>query len=381
MKGETEPMILRRLVGVMNSGVIVNGKVDHCPTFAVRPLDFLDVLKRNLKQAEPSITVTRCSLYGGAATFCMSSEYFFNDIDLVIHVNFDKKSMHLHLDRIKTLVLMSLREVVQECLSHTKPPRPTNLDDAVLTSAYIQKMYKHTGSACDNNIWSLFSFRNYEGRNLEVKFVHTLERCYKFSIDAWQIELGSAFLKQVQQYLAGDIPLQDLVTHVYCKFPNIKNALDDVKDKVIRVIDPQTVRGGCFLRYLDLLHKGYHPSKIDSKRQQQECDMVSRFMQDFPDAVSQQKAVSTYMQTHMSLSHQNFKMGFLKLLVSLVDRLLHKEPQYGELKAAVEEKMLELESSWVQTPYGWGMMQAPQHNQWLHPRLPGPYGRYGGVIY
>jgi len=305
----TQPLdeqMIQRLLAVLNSMVVVNGSVVGYPTFAVRPIDFLEVLKRNLEEAAPQITVERCCLYGGAATYCMCPTYchIFNDIDLVIHVNFDKMNMHIHLDRIKSIVLGSLREVVKHCLrTHPLQTQVDNLDDATLTVAYIQKMYKHTPNDGVRDIWSLFSFRNYEGRNLEVKFVHTLERCYKFSIDAWQIDLSTNFLRQVQEFWSKRRAIHDLSTNVECKYPDFHRALQDVSEKVIRVIKPESVRGGCFLRYLHLLNQGYLPALHGKEQLKQEYHMLSRFCKDFPSQYLQIKQISTYMTTHCPKRH------------------------------------------------------------------------------
>merc|ERR1719233_963670 len=141
-------------------------------------------------------------------------------------------------------------------------PEATILDDTTLTRTYIAKMYRQCNDNLGNdnsNIWSLFSFNNFEGRNIEVKFVHTLKRQYTFSIDSWQIDLSN-FLRSSKlnnQYL---VQSNRPGAICYCLFPDIKVAYEDVKKKQIRVVEPETVRGGCFLRYGGLLYKGYRPS-------------------------------------------------------------------------------------------------------------------------
>merc|ERR1719192_699505 len=118
----------------------------------------------------------------------------------MIHVDFNAMAQYLYMDGIKYVVLISLREILMDVLSNycqLQIPEATILDDTTLTRTYIAKMYRQCNDNLGNdnsNIWSLFSFNNFEGRNIEVKFVHTLKRQYTFSIDSWQIDLTNNFI-------------------------------------------------------------------------------------------------------------------------------------------------------------------------------------------
>jgi len=304
---------LRRLTAVLNSMVIINegsGIDPVLPTFACRPIDFLGVLLRNLKYAQ--IQVDSVRLYGGAASYVLSAaSSFFNDIDLMITVSFDATAEHLHLDRIKSAVLKSLREIVREVLAKWCPWETATLTDGALTRAYIAKLYKHTSrdGAGNSNIWSLFSFNNFQGRNIEFKFIHTMQRQYKFSIDSWQIDLLTMVREPGEEKLDG--------VRCYCLFPCLETALEDLEKKRIRVSNPGEVRGGCFLRYGDLLHRLYSRSTIVD----QELSMLERFLRDFYSLSEQNEALDGYLQSHMSACTLSYKVGYLKLLDSLVERL------------------------------------------------------------
>jgi len=307
---------LQRLTAVLHSMVIINegSGIDPMlpllPTFACRPIDFLDVLLRNLKYDQ--IQVEGVRLYGGAASYVLSeASSFFNDIDLLVYVNFNATAEHLYLDGIKSAVLKSLREIVRDVLTNFCPSQTASLTDGALSRAYIAKLYKHTSrdGAENSNIWSLFSFNNFQGRNIEFKFIHTMERQYQFSIDSWQIDLAS-----MVQEAGGEKP--DKV-RCYCLFPGLKTALEDLNKKRIRVSKPGEVRGGCFLRFGDLLHKGYHRASLAD----QELEMLERFLRDFYGANEQIEALDGYLQSHMGACTPYYKVGYLKLLDSLVERL------------------------------------------------------------
>jgi len=319
-----------RLKAVLNQMVIINGGsnvgLSSLPTLACRPIDFLEVLLRNLASSE--IQVNQVRLYGGAATYAISeSSSNFNDIDLMIHVDFNAWAQHLYLDGIKCVVLKSLREIVTEVLSKsclTEIPTDSILDDGALTKAYIAKMYAHircdeSNGGDDDNIWSLFSFNNYQGRNIEVKFVHTLKRQYIFSIDSWQIDLSnflpnSKLKKRCVQQTNG-------TAICYCLFPDIMVAYKDVKNRQIRVVEPEHVRGGCFLRYGYLLYQGYsHPSS-NTRITEQELVMLRKFLTDFGTLSQQSEALDGYLQSHMGVCTPAYKLLYLRLLDVIVDRL------------------------------------------------------------
>jgi len=222
---------------------------------------------------------------------------------------------------------MSLREILREVRSEWCPNQISTesiLDDGTLTRAYIAKMFRHIG--CDDNlgnedsnIWSLFSFNNFEGRNIEIKFIHTLKRQYTFSIDSWQIDLSN-FLPSSKLNKRCVQQNNGLSAICYCLFPDMKLAYEDLKKKLIRVVKPETVRGGCFLRYGDLLHKRYSPP-YNKRINEQELVMLNRFLVDFGDQTKQSEALDGYLHSHMGACKQAYKLAYLRLLDTIVDRL------------------------------------------------------------
>jgi len=333
--GDSQAMMLNareleRLQAVLNSMVIINGVSDVgsslLPTLACRPIDFLDVLLRNL--ARRGIQVNEVRLVGGAASHVMNeSGSPFNDIDLMIHVDFNTMAQYLYMDGIKCVVLMSLREILMDVLSNYCPlqiPKARILDDTTLIKTYIAKMYRQCYDNLGNDngdIWSLFSFNNFEGRNIEVKFVHTLKRQYTFSIDSWQIDLSN-FLpnSKLNNHCAAQTKSNRQSALCYCLFPDINVAYHDVQKKLIRVVQPEKVRGGCFLRYGGLLYKRYRPAS-NKGIIEQELVMLRRFLLDFDNQTKQNEELDRYLQSHMGTCTRANKFSYLRLLESIVDHL------------------------------------------------------------
>jgi len=324
------PSQLNRLKAILYNMVMINSNGDAStgqpplPTLACRPIDFVDVLLRNLEIAEISVIEVR--IYGGAASYVISeASSSFNDIDVMIHVDFNPFAQHLYLDGIKCVVLKSLREILTNVYSKWVPaqiPTASILDDTMLTRAYIAKMYRHIRSgdnlgSDESNIWSLFSFNNVRGRNIEIKFVHSLKRQYTFSIDSWQIDLSN-FLPSRNKHAMQESNGQGTIC--YCLYPDIGVAIEDVNKKHIRVIKPETVRGGCFLRYGYLLHKGYSPPSHKGNIEQ-ELVMLERFLTDFSNQSKQSEALEGYLQSHMGARPPADKFQYLRLLDEIVDRL------------------------------------------------------------
>jgi len=295
-----------RLRSVLNYVVMISGNGGAnssqapLPTLQCRTIEFVNILLQNLAIFE--IRVCDVRLYGGAASHVISDTWpSFNDIDVLIHTDFKSFAQSLYLDGIKSAVLKSLRGIS----SRQKPiPTASILDDETLASAYIAKMYRNLRSSeklgsDENNIFSLFSFNAIGSRKLDIMFVHTLNRQYLFSINSWQIDLSN-FTS-------------------YCLYPDIFLAFEDMNNKHIRVVEPEAVRGGCFLAYGYWLHRGYMPPSGMCDIEQ-ELLLLKRFVSDFSDQPKQNEALVGYLENHLESSLEN-KIKYLKLLDWKVDYL------------------------------------------------------------
>merc|ERR1712183_560853 len=150
-----------------------------------------------------------------------------NDIDVMIHVDFKSDAQCLYFSGIKSAILQTLRELIFELIENdSKGQRqiPKNsIRDEALTSAYITKIKKITRENLD--MWSVYSI----SQNIDIMIVHTLNRQYRFSVDSFCIDLFNST--------------------AYSLYPDYKLAHEDMKKKVIRVLEPEAVYGGCFLDY------------------------------------------------------------------------------------------------------------------------------------
>jgi len=66
-----------------------------------------------------------------------------------------------------------------------------------------------------SDYWSLICFRNREGRNIELKFEHTMHRAYEFSSHSFVIWLNNSFLRSQARCdpAKGEIGHVDLMKH------------------------------------------------------------------------------------------------------------------------------------------------------------------------
>ncbi|KAI0981407.1 hypothetical protein GJ496_008840 [Pomphorhynchus laevis] len=100
----------------------------------------------------------------------------FNDFDIIISMNIDRW------DDIKNCALETLRAFMP--LSNDVPAT------YMLWEAYVTK---HVCVLNENDRWSLITFCNHRGQNLELKFVQSIRRSYQFSIDSFRIHLDPFF--------------------------------------------------------------------------------------------------------------------------------------------------------------------------------------------
>ena len=104
--------------------------------------------------------------------------------------------------------------------------------------------------------WSLISLGNHRGKNVELKFVHTMRRQFEFSVDSFQIILDSLLLF----YDCTDMPIGEnfyptvVGESVYGDF---RQAHSHLHRKMIATRNPEEIRGGGLLKYCNLLVKEY----------------------------------------------------------------------------------------------------------------------------
>ncbi|KAL1780631.1 hypothetical protein HispidOSU_009276 [Sigmodon hispidus] len=120
----------------------------------------------------------------------------------------------------------------------------------------------------DLDRWSLISLSNKSGKNLELKFVHSMRRQYEFSVDSFQIILDSLLLF---------------------------GHLEHLQHRVTATRSPEEICGGGLLKYCHLLVQGFRPRPSTDVRALQRY-MCSHFFIDFPHLVEQRCILEHYLE-------------------------------------------------------------------------------------
>ena len=111
--------------------------------------------------------------------------------------------------------------------------------------------------------WSLISLGNHRGKNVELKFVHSMRRQFEFSVDSFQIILDSLllFYDCARDMTIGESFYPTVVGEsVYGDFAEAHHHLHR---KMIATRSPEEIRGGGLLKYCNLLVKDYTPADPD----------------------------------------------------------------------------------------------------------------------
>eukprot|EP01083_Nonionella_stella_P296826 1008250_1 len=201
---------ISRLREVLDTTCDVHG-MGNFPTLSVRPLTMINAIESRLDDIGLLSGHTR--LNGSAAGYVIGGPMAtsvpqkrssdvdqhprharYNDVDILFDVSgFARDDSHRHFDAIRVIVLDCLRAFFPQHSTSPGGSTGNSLSMCALSSAYVQKMFKeprHSFSlSSSSDCWSLISLRNEFGRNIELKFVHTLRRRYLFSIDSFQIVL------------------------------------------------------------------------------------------------------------------------------------------------------------------------------------------------
>jgi len=234
-----------------------------------------------------------------------------------------------------------IKDTVVEILLDYLPPgvireRICNL---MLTNAYVQKKVKVVNGTDE---WSLISLNNNTGRNLELKFVQSMNRQYEFSVDSFQIELRS-FLDFRSTSLLVPPPKIQLSHRFYptivaeSVYGDVTAALRHLRHRRICTFRPEEIRGGGLLRYCNLRVRGYRPGDCDEQGRDvkiksaglcldssdadlvgsMEQHMCSRFFIDFSSIQCQSKKLINYLQNRFR-GEDDLKLEYLITLRSVI---------------------------------------------------------------
>jgi len=188
------------------------------------------------------------------------------------------------------------------------------ISGVTMKEAYVKKMVKVTNK---QDIWSLISLTNEQGRNIELKFVDTMKRQFEFSVDSFQIVLDS--LLNFPGVSADVKPSPTLYPSVEAEsvYGDLEEARYHLKHKLISTRNPEEIRGGGLLKYCNLLTRDY--CAVSTKICQMEKYMCSRFFIDFKDVQTQQQKLENYLKSH-SLDSSEKKYKYLQILYEVVEK-------------------------------------------------------------
>lgn len=165
--------------------------------------------------------------------------------------------------------------------------------------------------------WSLISFCNDQGKNIELKFVDKMKRQFQFSVDSFQIHLDSLLryydcqdslgdeLYQSNSSISVNAENQSQFSSNFfpsvlaeSKYGNFDESLLHLNSKLIATRSPEEIRGGGLLKYCNLLIRGYKAVCDDKQMASIEKYMCSRFFIDFNDLKEQEYKLNTYLDSH-----------------------------------------------------------------------------------
>ncbi|XP_031201593.1 terminal nucleotidyltransferase 5B-like, partial [Mastomys coucha] len=161
--------------------------------------------------------------------------------------------------------------------------------------AYVQKLVK---VCTDLDRWSLISLSNKSSKNVEPKFVDSVRRQCKFSVDSFQIILDLLLLFGQCSSTPMSQAFHPTVTgeSLYGVFAE---ALEHLQHQVIATHSPEEIRGGGLLKYCHLLVRGFLPRPSTDVSPLHVFAFLHRlFFIDFSEFVEQRRILGRYLEAH-----------------------------------------------------------------------------------
>ncbi|XP_034042529.1 terminal nucleotidyltransferase 5C [Thalassophryne amazonica] len=292
-----------RLNEVLTEVVPVNGR-GNFPTLEVCLKDIVARVRSHLELS--CIRVKDMRLNGSTASHVLVQDdsWSYKDLDVVIRVDLPNEE---EFQLVKDTVLRTLLSFLPEGVNKDK------ITPMTLKEAYVQKLVKVN---TEQDRWSLISLFNNNGRNVELKFVDSIRRQFEFSVDSFQIELGT----MLAYYELSTTPMS-LSFHPTVvgesMYGDFNTALCHLQNKLIATKRPEEIRGGGLLKYCNLLVRDFRPSN-EEEFKGLERYMCSRFFIDFPDISAQQRKVEAYLQSHF-VGEEKSKYDYLTILRQVIN--------------------------------------------------------------
>uniref|UniRef100_A0AAJ7SL46 polynucleotide adenylyltransferase n=1 Tax=Petromyzon marinus TaxID=7757 RepID=A0AAJ7SL46_PETMA len=291
-----------RLRRLLRRPVAIHGR-GNFPTLAVPPGGAAAAVQGRLVARGVAVRAVR--LNGSAASHVLSPPgrppFPYQDVDLIFAVEFAGGNggggngggggfgTEAEFGLVREAAIESLLDFLPEGVCKER------IGLAALSDAYVQKLVK---VSTETDRWSLVSFTNNAGRNIEMKFVQSLRRQFEFSVDSFQIDIDPLlrFYRQQQQPTSPRRPPPLYAESVYGDFAE---ALGHLWERLIATRRPEEIRGGGLLKYCELLARGFRPH-CAPRIKALERYMCSRFFIDFPDVGAQERKLTAYLRNHFA---------------------------------------------------------------------------------
>ncbi|XP_040190911.1 terminal nucleotidyltransferase 5D-like, partial [Rana temporaria] len=224
---------------VLSEATPIHGR-GNFPTMEVKPKDIIRMVKDQL--AQKAIAIRDIRLNGSTASHILMQQNGTSckDLDIIFGVELPGEAAF---QTVKEIVLDSLLDFLPKCVNKER------ITALTMNEAYVQKMVK---VYTEHDRWSLISLSNNSGKNVELKFVHSLRRQFEFSVDSFQIVLDTIldiYAENDGELSPGSHPTV-LAESMYGDFTE---SMEHLKGKLIATRNPEEIRGGGLLKYSNLL--------------------------------------------------------------------------------------------------------------------------------
>ncbi|CAL8075403.1 unnamed protein product [Calicophoron daubneyi] len=193
-----------------------------------------------------------------------------------------------------------------------------SIDGVNMRESYVYKQFRKY-STHDTDCWSLLSLGipSAHSKVIEFKFVDRMRRQFEFTVDSFQVLLGSmlSFIKNNPHSSIKPNFYPTVVAESVAG--SFSEAFRHLKHKLILTTEPEMIRGGGLLKYCRLLVNGYQaPDGVDICSL--ERYMSSRFFIDFQDIDSQKAKLEAFLENHFTEDDMEEKIQFLQTVYRVV---------------------------------------------------------------
>ncbi|CAI2355973.1 unnamed protein product [Caenorhabditis sp. 36 PRJEB53466] len=320
-------VLFRKELQIHNSqAVYYNEWIAKFPTIRTTLADLLNFLYKIFEKND--IPVRESFLIGGAASSVIVPEYSSTDYDILFKVQATDDFIEKQFisEKIKCAIDEALKLILKSAFPHLPPA----------TWVYICKNVKIISKTGD--AWLLIALHNLFGKHIELKFVWEMKRQFEFPTDSLQICLNPLLTGRTNRHL--DVPLKS-------SYGDVKEVIELISRKLIKLVRAQEMRGGGFLKYCLLKSRGFFDDQMDlSTLNNLRNQMTEKFLSDFRSQIEGGNAIilSKYLVDHLG----NGTVDQRGLFLQTVFQMMHyHHPENSRLATkflTVVRRLMDLEA-------------------------------------